>query len=168
MGKDKPPQSNQSQTKMDQFTKPGPGSRGTGAPGLSEEPTNAPTGTEAILNAIKDSCDAVEWKIDEERIDVSLLRQDLRKVADRVTEAETRVSTAEDDIAILKSQVTQLLHTTVILEYRAEDAENHLRRNNLRLVGVPEGVDTMDMTLLMEEWFLSWITPGTLSKNFAV
>ena len=41
------------------------------------------------------------------RVDVSLLRQDLRKVVDRVTETETRISTAEDEITTLKSQVTQ-------------------------------------------------------------
>ena len=96
-------------------------------------------------------------------MDVCLLRHDLHKVADRVTEAETRVSTAKDEIA---TQVTQLQRVTAFLEDRAEDSENRSCRNNLRMVGVPEGVDTPD--ILVEEWFQSWVTSGTLSMNFSV
>ena len=103
------------------------------------------TGTEAILIAIKESKEAVERKVEEVRVDVSLLRHDLRGVADRVTEAEARISTAEDEITKLRSQVGQLLKSSAVLEDRAEDAENRSRRNNLRLVGIPEGIDTLDM-----------------------
>ena len=168
MGKDKLTQPNQAQTKMNQFTKPGTGPKGTGIMDSPGGSSNAPTGTDAILNAKKGSSDAVQWKIEEVKVDVSLLRHALCKVDDRVTEAETRISTAEDEITTLKSQVTQLLRSTVILKNRAEDSKTRSCMNNLRLVGVPEGVDTPDMALMMEEWFVSWSTPGTLSKNFPV
>ena len=167
MGKDKnahPP----AQTRMDQFTRPGAGSRGTGAEMAPGEPTGTSTETEAILKAIKDSKDAVERKVEEVRVDVSLLRQDLRGVADRVTEAEARISTAEDEIIQLRTQVNQLIKSSAILEDRAEDAENRSRRNNLRLVGIPEGIDTQDMTQLIEDWFRSWVLGEALTGNFAV
>ena len=168
MGKDKPAPTNQAQTKMDQFTRPGSGPRGPDTVMAPEGPADAPAGTEAILNAIKESREAVERRVEEVRVDVSLLRQDLRGVADRVTEAESRISTAEDEITKLQSQVNQLLKTSAILEDRAEDAENRSRRNNLRLVGIPEGIDTPDLSQLIEYWLLSWVTNGALYKNFAV
>ena len=167
MGKDKiahPP----AQTRMDQFTRPGAGSRGTGAEMAPGEPAGPSSETEAILKAIKESKDAVERKVEEVRVDVSLLRQDLRGVADRVTEAETRISTAEDEITQLRIQVNQLLKSSVILEERAEDAENRSRRNNLRLVGIPEGIDTLDMAQLVEDWFRTWVAGEALSGNFAI
>ena len=107
--------------------------------------------TDIIPLAIRESREAVEHKVEEVRIDVSLLQQDLRKVTDRVTKAETRVSTAEDELATLKTRFTQLLRSMAILEDMAEDAENRSRRNNLRLIGVPEGVDTPDMATMLEE-----------------
>mgnify|MGYP002805061358 CR=1 FL=1 len=81
---------------MDQYTTPEevPGDRGGTGP--SEDVTPLPTGTEAILFAIRESIEAVEQKVEEVRVDVSLLSHDLRKVADRVTEAETRIFTVED------------------------------------------------------------------------
>ena len=133
-----------------------------------EEHTEASTGTDVILNAIKESKEAVERKVEEVRVDVSLLRQDLRGVADRVTEAETRISTAEDEITKLRSQVNQLLKSSAVLEDRAEDAENRSRRNNLRLVGIPEGIDTLDMAQTIESWFQAWVAGEALSRNCAV
>ena len=168
MGKDKPVPTGPAQMKMDQFTKPGSGPRGPDGARTLEGPRDAPAGTTAILNAVKESREAVERRVEEVRVDVSLLRQDLRGVADRVTEAETRISTAEDEIIKLQSQVNQLLKSSAILEDRAEDAENRSRRNNLHLVGIPEGIDTLDMAQLIENWFLSWVTNRALSRNFAV
>ena len=165
MGKDK---NAQAQTKMDQFTKPSSSSRGNGEATTPVGPTDTLAGTETILSAIRESREAVERKVEEVRVDVSLLRHDLRGVAERVTEAESRISTAEDEIVTLRSQVNQLLKSSAILEDRAEDAENRSRRNNLRLVGIPEGVDTQDLAQLIEDWFLSWVTGEALSKNFVV
>lgn len=35
---------------------------------------------------------------------------------------------------------------------RAEDFENHLRRNNVCIVGLPEKVDGRDPTQFVEQW----------------
>lgn len=104
--------------------------------------TSLPEGDiSTILQAISASQISVEHKIGEVRVDMALIRQDLRNVAARITEAESRLSTAEDDLAQPKTQVTRLLTQTTELHRWAEDAENRLRGNNLRLVGFPEEVE---------------------------
>ena len=59
------------------------------------------------------------------------MRQDLCNVVDRVMEAEGRVSELED--ALMEQGNTLQKLTTGALKARAEDAENHTRRNNLCL-----------------------------------
>lgn len=52
--------------------------------------------TAKVLDAIAALQGTLTAKIDEVKIDISLLRQDLSKVKDRVTETETHISNAED------------------------------------------------------------------------
>ncbi|KAJ1209594.1 hypothetical protein NDU88_004968 [Pleurodeles waltl] len=49
---------------------------------------------------------AVEHKVNELRVDLSLIRQHLRGVTGRVNEVEKRISMAEDDLTLLKHQDT--------------------------------------------------------------
>ena len=107
MEQDKPPQQNPAQNKMDPYTRQGGVAHRPGTTGSFEESTTTPASTDLILFAIKESKEAVEQKEEEVRVDVSLLQQDLGKVADRVTETEKRISTTEDEITMLKTQVTQ-------------------------------------------------------------
>lgn len=127
------------QLKMDSFTtfEAAPSKEN---PGVA--PTPIATDLSTILNAISASQASVEGKIGEIKVDVSLLRQDLRNATSRIAETENRISSAEDDILHLKEQVAQLRTRTGELHRRAEDAENRARRNNLRLVGFPEGIET--------------------------
>ncbi|KAJ1144142.1 hypothetical protein NDU88_010444 [Pleurodeles waltl] len=95
---------------------------------------HTPTDTLAILSAIQHSNEVEQSKVDDIRIDVSLLRQDLPKGAKGVIETETQILTTEDGIVSLKCQVSKLMSVTADPGKRAEDAENCSRRNNLCLV----------------------------------
>ncbi|KAJ1155736.1 hypothetical protein NDU88_008465 [Pleurodeles waltl] len=78
----------------------------------------------ASLKAIQDSRKVVEHKVAILRIDISLIRQDLRGETGRTNEAEKRIFTAEDKLAVLKNQVSKLTSSMAMLHERAEDAEN--------------------------------------------
>lgn len=81
MARDKEPKSSR-QGKLDRFAKVLPTS--TGAEG---GPTPLPDNA-AILQAIHASGESLEGKMAEIHLEVTLLRHDLRKVSERVTEAE--------------------------------------------------------------------------------
>lgn len=69
-------------------------------------------------------------------MDVGLLRQDMDKLRSRVAETEQRVSNTEDTVAEHSAALHSLQTKVKALEYRAEDAENRNRCNNLRIVGL--------------------------------
>ena len=105
MGNDKAAHSS-SQSKMDQCTSlPQPG-----GPQGSRVPLDPVTnvGAADILKAIQDSCAALESQIGGVQVEVSLVRQDLRNVVDRVTEAEGRISELKDTVKAHHSTMRQL------------------------------------------------------------
>jgi len=59
--------------------------------------------------------------------------------SERLTEAETRISTAEDQITSLVKQTDTTEKRVHKLTSQMKEMENLQRRNNLRLVGLPEG-----------------------------
>lgn len=97
--------------------------------------------TARVLEAISDCKSSLTCKIEEVKIDVSLIRQDLQKLRERVTETETRISRVEDEMPPLQQatdHIQQQLHSILS---KQDDMENRLRRCNLRFVGLPEGSD---------------------------
>ncbi|KAJ1104126.1 hypothetical protein NDU88_001541 [Pleurodeles waltl] len=88
---------------------------------------------------------------------IALLYQDLHNMAVGVGEAELQVSSAEDDVSILKQQVGSVLTASAVLEERAEDAEDYCYCNNLHLVGFPEGSEAHNAAKLMPDWFHLWV-----------
>lgn len=97
------------------------------------------TNTEVILQAIA-SCKTLTECIDHLATECNLIHHDFDKFCTRLTEAEERVSAVEDTkplpitIEELQCQVQQLSD-------RVEDAENSLQRNNMRVLGLPEGAE---------------------------
>ena len=117
MGKDKLNPSGQ-QPKMDKFTVSGPPEQnavlGDAVPDRFSE----------VLSAIQASRQSLENQIGGVQLDVSLVRQDLLNVVDRVTEAEGRISELEVTLKVLDPTVQKLTATTGALEARADVAEN--------------------------------------------
>lgn len=80
-----------------------------------------------------------------------LIRQDLDRFWGHVTSAENCISDMEDTAAITTQYFTELQRTTdKILMAQSEDAENRLRCNNKRVVGLPDGVEGLDPTSFAE------------------
>lgn len=86
--------------------------------------------------------------------EVSLLRQDLQKIRECTTAVESRVSEIEDQVPPLARDTNSAYQMAKEANDRADDLENRLRRNKIRIVGLPEKVEGRDPTAYLESWLL--------------
>lgn len=77
---------------------------------------------------------------------VSLLRQDIQKIREKTTAVEGRVSDMEDYMPHLNREVRVAAQQAHQAFDKTDDIENRLRRNNVRIVGLPEKVEGRDPT----------------------
>lgn len=85
---------------------------------------------------------------------MSLLRQALQKIWECTITVESRVSDVEDKVPPVAREAHvahQLAKDTI---NRADDMENHLRRNNICIVGLPEKTEGRDPTTFVAGWLL--------------
>ena len=97
-----------------------------------------------ILAAIAMSREALEQQIAGVSSGLSLLRDDHKKLAEKVHQHGKEIAIIHPSIQQLTDQVQDLTERMRQVEGRAEDAEGRSRRNNLRVVGLPEGVEGRD------------------------
>lgn len=120
------------------------------------------------ITGCQSSLSTLTTKIDTVQLEVSRIRQEFDKIRQRVTETERRLGITED----LVCDHTASLHTLQVrvrsLESRAEDAENRNRRNNLRIVGLPEGAEGPDPAAYTERLLHTLFSQVTFSSFFAV
>lgn len=133
-----------------------------------EIPVLTTPGIPEVMAAISSCQSVLTSKIEEVQMDVGLIRQDLDKIRTRVAETERRVGDVEDTVTDHAASIRALQTKVRALEYRAEDAENRSRRNNLRIVGLPEGVEGRSPALFIEELLRSLLPAAQLSPHFAV
>lgn len=107
-------------------------------------------------------------KIEAVEMDVGLLRQDMDKLRSRVAETEQRVSNTKDTVAEHSAVLRSLQINVKSLEYRAEDAENRNRRNNLRIVDLAEGADGNNPTCFVEDMLRNLLPDARLSPHYVV
>lgn len=74
----------------------------------------------------------------------------------------------EDTVADHDASIRAVQSKVRALEYRAEDAENRSRRNNPRIVGLPDGVGGRLLVLFAEDHLRSLMPTAQLSQYFAV
>lgn len=89
---------------------------------------------------------------------IQVHREELDGHARRLTEAEGRISAMEDAIDPVESRLGMLEKLLAELSERAEDLENRGRRKNIRIVGLPEGVEGDNPIWFFETWL-----PDTLN-----
>lgn len=99
---------------------------------------------------------------------LSILRQDVQKIRERTAALEGRVGEVADDVLHLKTDLGSTTRKTDAAYDRVEDLENRLRRNNLRLVGVPEKEEGSNPTEYVERWLLNTFQDMGLSPLFAI
>uniref|UniRef100_A0A803J3H2 Uncharacterized protein n=1 Tax=Xenopus tropicalis TaxID=8364 RepID=A0A803J3H2_XENTR len=67
------------------------------------------------------------------KTDFAILKHDVQNLRERTGETERRISDLEDNTAPLPGRLTATEKQIAILEAKADDLENRLRRNNIRL-----------------------------------
>ncbi|KAJ8012456.1 hypothetical protein DPEC_G00042970 [Dallia pectoralis] len=105
-----------------------------------------------IMQAIKSLKQDFHTEISGVLTAVKDIQANIRECNGRITQAEERVSSAEDSINSLQTKVSALEGKVKFLETKADDLENRSRRNNMRIVGIPEEEGT-DSCTFMEKWF---------------
>ena len=135
----------------------------TSESGGTEPPSKEEDKRDNILNAIEHTRERLETKTDEVTVDLSILRDDHKKLAERVTRNESAVGGLQPTVKDTQTQLAELTDHVRYLEGRAEDAEGRARRNNLRIVGLPEGVEGRDPLLYLENCLKSLMPQGALS-----
>lgn len=115
--------------------------------------------SEQLLAAIQSSTSSLSGKIDEVRVDVSLLGHDLQNLWDWVKETEARISQLEDDAVSFHGRLVSLDKAANMWSQRADDLENCLWGNNLWILGLPERSEGKNTCSFIETWIkkdLAW------------
>lgn len=121
-----------------------------------------------IMKEIKTFRGTLEPKLDSVTEEVNLLRADFRKMSEKISTAEAGLGTLEAKTKRLEEQVLTLTKQQAEVHARLKDQEGRARRNNLRITGVPEGMEGPSMDLFVEDLVLKHLKPKRLSKFFTV
>lgn len=122
----------------------------------------------AAVHKCNDSLAALSTQVGSIQEGLGTLRHDVQKIRERTAALEGRVSEAADDIHHLQADLGTTSRTSTLAYDRVEDLENRLRRNNLRVVGVPEKIEGSSAAEFIETWLRGKFGATVLSPLFAV
>ncbi|CAI5689214.1 unnamed protein product [Oreochromis niloticus] len=83
---------------------------------------------------------------------IGAVQADIQKCGRRLDEAEKRISNAEDEITLLKNDMECIERQAKFLSKKVEDLEGRNRRNNIRILGIPEKEEGTDARAFMEKF----------------
>lgn len=73
------------------------------------------------------------------------MRADMVQHTKQIGEAEQRISTLEDEQLEQQTRIQMLENHITTMAEKLDDLENRSRRNNLRIVGLPESIKPADV-----------------------
>lgn len=91
------------------------------------------------------------------------VKQEVKEFSNRLTTAEQRISDTEDQVSGLQRTVDTLQQQVKSFGEKLEDQENRSRRNNVRIVGLPEGIEGSDAVGFIEKWLPEVLGPDKFS-----
>lgn len=98
---------------------------------------------------------------------LEFIRKDLNSCG-HVTEGEHRVSQAEDTLCDHSMDLHMLKVKVKSLEAQAKDSENRNRRNNLWILGLPDGTKGTNTTAFTEQCLTKLFPDARFSPFFTV
>lgn len=113
---------------------------------------NANDEGDEVMRAISDMRSVFSSKFDGVLSAIQDIKKDIHDFGARLSEAEQRISTAEDNMEAVQKTVHTHESQIDSLNSRLDDLENRHRRNNLRLVNLPETTEGTDAVKFLEEW----------------
>lgn len=109
------------------------------------------TNTDQILIAIQAMKEDIMSRFDGPLNAIQGVKSELKAVIVRVTEAEDRISSNDDDTTSLQTQNAAMKATMEKLVLKTDDLENRSRCPNLRWVGLPENKEGADTCAFLEK-----------------
>ncbi len=91
------------------------------------------------------------------------VKQEVKEFSNRLTTAEQQISDTEDQVSGLQRTVDTLQQQVKTFGEKLEDQENRSRRNNVRIVGLPEAVEGSDVVGFIEKWLPEVLGPDKFS-----
>lgn len=113
-----------------------------------------------IMEALRKMHAEFSKKFQDVMTGISGIQTEIQNQNARITEAEERIGKTEDDVNAINTTIKMLQEKRDKLEAKVEDQENRARRNNLRLIGLPEKAEGGDMCAFLEGWL-----PGALGTD---
>ncbi|KAL7835323.1 hypothetical protein SRHO_G00276700 [Serrasalmus rhombeus] len=92
-----------------------------------------------VLSSIKSDLNAVKTQLAPDKAAIDATVSDIKNT---VGEMERALTVCSDDVSEMKASIKSLTAQVNKLEDKCEDLESRSRRNNVRIVGMPEGPDT--------------------------
>ena len=68
----------------------------------------------------------------------------IEELISKIDEKDTAISSLKDRVENLESRLAVVENTNFLLERKCDDLESYTRRQNLRIVGIPEAVDNSE------------------------
>ncbi|KAJ1185322.1 hypothetical protein NDU88_002116 [Pleurodeles waltl] len=120
-----------------------------------------------ILHAVQSVKSTLDPKIDALCIGMGHLREEDKRLKERVASAEGEVAELRPPLAAATQHVTDLQREVLRLHQWLEDQEGRACRNNIRVVGLPEQEGSPNMDLYMEQWLAQTVLQGKQSSFFS-
>ena len=157
--------------KLDKFTRPKEADKGS-LPSVQDDQQSLASATEPsltdIMAAIQGIQVTLEGKMDAISTEVTLLRADFGKMKERIKDNQGAVSTLQSENKELKSQMRELMKTTDKIVDKLDEYEGRMRRNNVRITGVPEKMEGPTVDLFVEDLVSKGLKVKGLSNYFSV
>ncbi|KAJ1204115.1 hypothetical protein NDU88_007896 [Pleurodeles waltl] len=134
---------------------------------MEQDPPCEPSLSE-VMAAIHDLKGYLEPRLNAVAVDVGLLRADLQKVSEKISTAETDIAHLQSTSKALEEQVQFLMAEHGRMAARLEDQVEWARRNNIRVIRVPEGAEGRSVKLFVETLITDDLHPKRLSSFFTV
>lgn len=131
----------------------------SGGVGMTDE------GTSTVLAAINSMRIEFSSKFDGITTAIENMRKEISGCTERVSQAELRISSTEDDVTQLQTKLQALELKCKFLEDNVLDLESRSRRNNLKLVGLPEGMEGRDSCSFLEKRIPEALTNADLQSS---
>ncbi|KAJ1193758.1 hypothetical protein NDU88_003054 [Pleurodeles waltl] len=94
---------------------------------------------DTILQEIRDSRQAIENRSNMITTDMNIMKDDQAKLSDRLKQTELTVADILPTHNDNKNAIAKLQQQMEALQERIEEAGGRSRRNNIRIIGLPEG-----------------------------
>lgn len=118
----------------------------------------------ACRGSLSDLCDQLRGLKEE----LCSMSQELQNTIERTSNLEERLSQLEDTLQPMRQEFRFMQTQMDTYKSKMDEMENRLRRQNVRLLGLPEGSEGACPEMFLEKWIREVFGAETFSHFFAI